>query len=504
MAGESRAAVLLKEVRTLFGLGVVGGLTDGELLDQFLTSDGVAAERAFGVLVERHGPMVLHVCRHALDDPHEAEDAFQATFLVFLRRARSIRNRDSVASWLFGVALRVARRTRYAAVIRRFHERQCGILIASRRTVPSGTSDCRAALHEEIARLPGRYREPIVLCHLEGLSTAAVAERLGCAHGTILSRLSRARERLRRRLVARGMTVPIGLFAANLAPHEAAGALAAASANSLPTVAGRAAFAATASPAVSALTQATLRSLFMTRLSLAAAVVATATALAALTIPFVRPIFAIDEAASLLGQGSQPSEGKPRLNVQEPVQSPDLEETFYKVLKRNHEFNHPHWPFLVKVRDVQDRTLIDATLKHRVAGKDDFDLVIQARRAVFRFDLGAKVVRVDLDEAEIQPFVRDPDVILINNRLLEFPIPPDTRFPTEQTLPGPTTSSRGKAVMTDSERARSLGYSPDGKTVATAGFDGVVHLWDMVMFEEAGRLNGEKATIRSLSLETVP
>ena len=201
MAAGSSEAALLKEVRTLFGLGVVGGLTDGELLDQFLTSDDVTAEGAFSVLVERHGPMVLHVCRQALDDPHEAEDAFQATFLVFLRRARSIRKRESVASWLFGVALRVARRARYAAVIRRFHERQGGLLIASQRTFPSGTSDCHATLHEEIARLPGRYREPIVLCHLEGLSTAAAAERLGCAHGTILSRLSRARERLRHRLV---------------------------------------------------------------------------------------------------------------------------------------------------------------------------------------------------------------------------------------------------------------------------------------------------------------
>ncbi len=110
MAGESREAALLRDVQTLFGLGVAGGLTDGRLLEQFLTADDVAAEAAFTTLVERHGAMVLHVCRQTLDDPHDAQDAFQATFLVFLRRAGSIRKRESVASWLFGVALRVARR----------------------------------------------------------------------------------------------------------------------------------------------------------------------------------------------------------------------------------------------------------------------------------------------------------------------------------------------------------------------------------------------------------
>ncbi len=169
MTGESKEAALLRDVQTLFGLGVVGGLTDGQLLDQFLTTDDATAEAAFTSLVERHGAMVLHVCRQTLDDPHDAQDAFQATFLVFLRRAGSIRKRESVASWLFGVALRVARQARYAAVVRRFHERRSGKLAAARAAAESELPECRAALHEEIDRLPDRYREPVVLCHLEGL-----------------------------------------------------------------------------------------------------------------------------------------------------------------------------------------------------------------------------------------------------------------------------------------------------------------------------------------------
>jgi DNA-directed RNA polymerase specialized sigma24 family protein len=155
MAVESRDAVLLRDLQTLFGLGVVRELTDGQLLEQFLTADDVTAEAAFTSLVERHGPMVLHVCRGILDEPQDAQDACQATFLVFLRRASSIRKRESVASWLFGVALRVARRARYAAVARRFHERQAGALASTRSATEGVMAECRAALHEEIARLPG-------------------------------------------------------------------------------------------------------------------------------------------------------------------------------------------------------------------------------------------------------------------------------------------------------------------------------------------------------------
>ena len=134
MARETRNAVLLREVRTLFGFGVVRDSSDRQLLERFLAADHAEAEAAFTFLVERHGPMVLHVCRQVLDDSHDAQDAFQATFLVFLHRAGSIRKRDSLASWLFGVAMRVARRARYAAIVRRFHERHAGDLAAAAAT----------------------------------------------------------------------------------------------------------------------------------------------------------------------------------------------------------------------------------------------------------------------------------------------------------------------------------------------------------------------------------
>src|SRR5262249_46205514 len=148
----------------------------------------------------------LDICRRALGDPHDAEDAFQATFLVLATRARSIRRRKSVASWLYGVALRVARRARADAIRRRAHERRAAEM-AGGEVGPEATDDDRdfRALHEEVERLPGNYREAVVLCYLEGLTLEAAAGRLGCPVGTLGVRLMRARERLRTRLTRRGM-----------------------------------------------------------------------------------------------------------------------------------------------------------------------------------------------------------------------------------------------------------------------------------------------------------
>jgi len=148
MTGLMKVACLREDVQTLFDQGLIRSESDGRLLERFLGSDEADAEAAFTVLVERHGPMIMQVCRQVLDDPDDAHDAFQATFLVLLRRARSIRNRESVASWLFGVARRVARRARYAAVIRRFHERQGGMLATQRNRDAETAQECLAALHE--------------------------------------------------------------------------------------------------------------------------------------------------------------------------------------------------------------------------------------------------------------------------------------------------------------------------------------------------------------------
>ncbi len=199
-------------LETLFHLGTIGDLSDGQLLERFTTSGGDAAELAFTALVERHGPMVLRVCRSSLNDPNDAQDAFQATFLVLVRKARALWVQDSLGPWLHRVAHRVASRARRSAARRRDHERRAA---ETRPMVISDGDDWKdvfAILHEEIDRLPDRCRLPLVLCDLEGLTHEQVARHLGWPIGTVKSRLTRGREWLRTRLVRRGLAPTAGLM----------------------------------------------------------------------------------------------------------------------------------------------------------------------------------------------------------------------------------------------------------------------------------------------------
>ena len=185
---------LLKQIETLFHTGTAGGLTDGQLLERFVQRRDEAAEAAFAALVDRHGAMVLRVCRQVLGDEHDAQDASQATFLVLARRAGSIGRRESVASWLHGVALRVAARARLAGARRRARERRGGEIMAAgscdrRRRGAGGTTRAGHLLHDELGRLPQSFREPLVLCYLEGLTQEQAAAQLRCPLGTVQSRL---------------------------------------------------------------------------------------------------------------------------------------------------------------------------------------------------------------------------------------------------------------------------------------------------------------------------
>jgi RNA polymerase sigma factor (sigma-70 family) len=215
--------------------GTFAGLSDNELLERFTSRRGQgdeSAELAFATLVARHGPMVLRVCRAVLADRHEAEDAFQATFLVLAMRAGSVRQRQSVGSWLHGVALRVAACARSRAARRRRHERRRAEMTMRTKEADSQCpvldDDSDRILHEEIGCLPERFRSALVLCYLEGLTHEMAADQLGCPVGTIRSRLATARERLRRRLTRRGMApamIPVGLSAPAVIPVSDSAAL---------------------------------------------------------------------------------------------------------------------------------------------------------------------------------------------------------------------------------------------------------------------------------------
>jgi RNA polymerase sigma factor (sigma-70 family) len=211
---------VLSQVRTLFDLGAIGRLPDGALLAQFISGQPGAAEAAFNALVERHGPMVYSVCLGILKDPHDTEDAFQATFLILVRKAGAIRRQETLGYWLYGVARRVAVR----AKLRTIHKRAIEQPIVEELSSPpmsSSNADCELALlHQELARLPEKYRRPVVLCHLEGMTYEAAASSLRLSESTVRGRLARARQRLRERLSRQGVCLSPSLLAATLRPNR--------------------------------------------------------------------------------------------------------------------------------------------------------------------------------------------------------------------------------------------------------------------------------------------
>jgi HlyD family secretion protein len=204
---KRRDGALLGQLGTLYNLGTIRDLTDGQLLERFATDADEVAELAFAALVERHAAMVWRVCLAILRDEHDAEDAFQATFLVLLRKARSLWVQHSLGPWLHQVAYRTASCLRRTVIRRRKHERRCAARDAT-RSVEVGTPrdpDREAAIHEEVNGLPEKYRAPVVLCDLEGRTHQEAARFLGWPIGTVKSRQLQGRRLLRDRLARRGL-----------------------------------------------------------------------------------------------------------------------------------------------------------------------------------------------------------------------------------------------------------------------------------------------------------
>jgi RNA polymerase sigma factor (sigma-70 family) len=246
-------------------------VTDEELLGRFVRVHDAAA---FEALVRRHGPMVLRVCQRLLRPGADADDAFQATFIVLVRKAPSIAKRQSVASWLYGVAYRIALRAKVRADRRLARERQI-----DEGTLPgrggSDVSDLRPVLDEELHRLPEKYRTPVVLCYLEGKTNEEAARQLHWPAGTVKIRLSRARELLRNRLSRRGLAFSAGALALALTQEAATAAVPATLASSVGQVAAGGAL----STGAGALADATLRGMMLFKLKVAASVVVAAATL---------------------------------------------------------------------------------------------------------------------------------------------------------------------------------------------------------------------------------
>ncbi len=281
MAAEGASAMatgqmsgVIRHLRRAVLLRDGGGLTDGQLLECFLARRD---EAAFAALVMRHGPMVLGVCRRVLRNPHDAEDAFQATFLVLVRKAASVVPRELVGHWLYGVAYRTALKAKATAARRRAKERQVSDMPQAEAPAEDLWEDLQPLLDRELSRLPDAYQVPLVLCYLEGKSKKEVARQLGLPEGTVSSRLARARELLRRRLAGRGLALTAGALTAALSPVTASAAVPAPLMVSTVQAAalfaaGKAASAGVISAQVIVLTEGVLKAMLIAKLKIATAV----------------------------------------------------------------------------------------------------------------------------------------------------------------------------------------------------------------------------------------
>ncbi len=209
MAIETLGAALRQMNRLLAG-GTVTGFSDAQLLERFVSEHDAAA---FEALVGRHGPMVLGVCRGILRDPNDAEDAFQATFLILVKKSGTFRGHVALGPWLYQVAHRVAIRANAAAARRRACERRAGLMAATISTPgPPVPDEPLQALHEEIARLPEKFRRAVVLCDLQRVPQARAAAELRLSERTLQRRLNEGRERLKARLIRRGLAPEGGVL----------------------------------------------------------------------------------------------------------------------------------------------------------------------------------------------------------------------------------------------------------------------------------------------------
>jgi RNA polymerase sigma factor (sigma-70 family) len=209
---------VVRHIQVMAGAPPLAELGDGQLLQAFTTR---GEQTAFATLVERHGPMVFRVCRRVLRQEQDAEDAFQATFLVLAEKASAIRKNTALASWLHGVAYRVSLRARRDAGRRRAHEREAQPMSAKPDHQGLDWTEVQAVLDEEIQSLPEKFRAPFVLCFLEGRSRAEAARELGLKEGTVWSRLSHARQLLHQKLARRGIALPALLAATALSTGTA-------------------------------------------------------------------------------------------------------------------------------------------------------------------------------------------------------------------------------------------------------------------------------------------
>jgi len=267
------------------------GLTDGKLLTRFIEQRD---EFAFGALVRRHSAMVWGVCRRVLSGLHDAEDAFQATFLVLVRKAASVAPREVVGNWLYGVACTTAHRVKVALAKQRRRETQMTEFHEPVTSLPDRSTDLHAVLDQELCRLPDKYRAPIVLCDLEGKTRKEAARQLRCPEGTVAGRLARARAMLAKRMGRHGQAISGGALAVALSQNGVSASAPAAVVSSTIKTASVLAAGGSIPPAVGVLIEGVMKTMLITKLKIGAVVLMFAGVIG-LSICGVFPLVQADE-----------------------------------------------------------------------------------------------------------------------------------------------------------------------------------------------------------------
>jgi RNA polymerase sigma factor (sigma-70 family) len=433
-------------------------LTDAQLLERYVRRRD---EGAFAALVRRHGPLVRSVCRHVLHHAQDADDAFQATFLVFASRAASIHKATAVASWLHGVAYRTAMNARRARKRRGEEPGECEARACDQPVPAAALREVQAVVDEELGRLPEKYRAPFVLCCLQGKSRAEAARELGWQEGTVCSRVAQARKLLQGRLTRRGVVLSAALTAAELSRSTAtavAPALARSTARAaLAFATGEAVAGDQASAAVAALANGVLRGMVTSRLRVAtAALLALGLAAAAGVAAHQGPAPAPPAAAR--AEGPKPA---PR----EPEPAPDDGKIAVKLrasLEGHEGIVHaaafaPDGKLLVTVSGATKQEGEVIVWDARTGEKKSRVVEPQGVRALAITPDGKLLATADYEDAAVR--LRDPADGKVRAVLREH------------------STTVGTLVT-------AVAFTPDGKTLAAGYLDGTVELWDVA----AGRV----------------